>query len=165
MGLFTSVAAAVMMAQLPAAGTAPTSAGATAFNQLQGLVGEWLGKRPDGRDVSVTYRLSAMGSVVVETWNLGAGRESLTIYHMNGPELMATHFCPQGNQPRLRMVKLVGNRFDFVFQDATGVKPGQGVQHEFWIDIGADDTITRSETYVQGDEPETETITYMRVDS
>ena len=61
------------------------------------------------------------------------------------------------------MKRASGARFDFNFQDATGVEPGQGVQHEFWISIGADGTITRSETYVQGDEAESETITYKRV--
>ncbi len=156
MGLLTTLAMALAVA-------APAGAGAMAFQQLKGLVGEWRGQRPDGREIGVTYRLSARDSVLVETWNLGPGLESLTIYHMDGGELMATHFCPQGNQPRLRMKRAAASRFDFTFYDATGVKPGQAIQHDFWIEIGADSTITRSETYVEGDKAESETITYKRV--
>ena len=115
MGLLTTLAMALAVA-------APAGAGAMAFQQLKGLVGEWRGQRPDGREIGVTYRLSARDSVLVETWSLGPGLESLTIYHMDGAELMATHFCPQGNQPRLRMKRAAGSRFDFTFYDATGVK-------------------------------------------
>jgi hypothetical protein len=87
----------------------------------------------------------------------------MTVYHLDGPELMATHFCPQGNQPRLKMMQSTGSRFDFAFHDATGVLPGQGVQRAFWIEIGSDGTLTRSETYVQGEKSETETISYQRL--
>ena len=34
------------------------------------------------------------------------------------------HFCPQGNQPRLKLIPSTGSRFDFAFHDATGVLPG-----------------------------------------
>jgi hypothetical protein len=135
---------------------------AAVFDELKGLVGPWSGRRPDGREVGVTYRLSACDTVLVETWNLGAGREALTIYHMDAGKLMATHFCPQGNQPRLRMRQVGGRRFEFTFHDATGVEPGAAVQHEFWIEIDSGGTITRGETYVQGSESESETITYAR---
>jgi hypothetical protein len=133
-----------------------------AFAQLKSLVGEWRGNRPDGRKVGVNYRLSACGSALVETWDLGADLEALTLYHRDGGMLMATHFCPQGNQPRLRMRQSAGRRFDFTFHDATGVLAGQGVQRAFWIELHADGTFTRSETYVQDGETVTEAITYAR---
>jgi hypothetical protein len=165
MGLLTALAMVVAVSGAAPGETAQQPAGEPAFEQLKTLVGEWRGQRPDGRQIGVTYRLSANGTVLVETWDLGPARESITIYHLNGSQLLATHFCPQGNQPRLKMWRAAGNRFDFTFHDATGVRPGQGVQHEFWIEIGADGAITRSETYVQGDQTESETITYKRVGS
>ena len=134
-----------------------------AFKQLRGLVGVWRGVTPAGAPIGVTYRLSAGDSVLVETWNLGPGRESMTVYHLDGAALLASHFCPQGNQPRLKMIQSTGSRFDFAFHDATGILPGQAVQRAFWIEIGTDRAITRSETYVQDDESETETIRYERV--
>ena len=151
------------MSQATSGATGREPAGGAAFEQLQGLVGEWRGPRPDGRQVGVSYRLSAMGSVLVETWDLGPDCESITVYHMDSSQLLATHFCPQGNQPRLKLWRTAGRRFDFTFHDATGVRPGQSVQREFWIEIGGDGTITRSETYVEGDRSESETITYQRI--
>jgi hypothetical protein len=138
--------------------------GAAAFERLKGLAGQWRGRRPDGREVAVAYRLSACGSVLVETWDLGPGREALTVYHKDGGGLIASHFCPQGNQPRLRMIRAAEARFDFAFLDSTGVEPGQAVQREFWVEFGPDGSFTRGETYVEGDESETETITYRRVE-
>lgn len=161
MGLLAALA--MTLAVVPAAAGEAAPAGAAAFDRLKTLVGAWRGRRPDGRQIGVTYRLSAGDSVLVETWSLGPGRESLTVYHMNGSVLMATHFCPQGNQPRLRMTAATGSRFDFTFHDATGIDPGDAFQHDFWIEIGADDRMTRSETYVQGGESESETIAYERV--
>jgi hypothetical protein len=137
---------------------------AAALDRLKGLVGGWRGRRPDGREVGVAYRLTAGSSALVETWDLGPGREALTVYHRDGGELVASHFCPQGNQPRLRMTKAAADRFDFAFMDATGIEPGQAVQRLFWIELGPDATLTRGETYADGDREETETITYRRVD-
>jgi hypothetical protein len=61
------------------------------------------------------------------------------------------------------LIQSAGSRFDFAFHDATGVLPGQGVQRAFWIEIGADGTLTRSETYMQGEKSETETISYQQL--
>jgi hypothetical protein len=136
------------------------------FEQLKSLAGDWLGHRPDGRPVGVRYRLSAAGSVLVETWDLGPGVEALTVYHMDGGALLVTHFCPQGNQPRLRMRPSVSaGRLDFAFQDAAGVEPGHWVQQAFWIELHSDGTFSRGETYAHGDETETEAITYERLAS
>ena len=153
----------LLTASAGAGGETPEEpSGEAAFEQLKGLVGEWHGQGGDGRQIGVTYRLSANGTVLIETWDLGPARESITIYHLDGYQLLASHFCPQGNQPRLKMCRASGSRFDFTFHDATGVRPGQGVQSAFWIEIRADGTITRSETYVQDDLTESETITYQR---
>ena len=163
MGCFAVLALVMALTQDVGGGGTPDGSGAAAFGQLKSLVGEWRGTRPDGREIVVNYRLSAGGTVLVETWNLGPQRESLTIYHLHGSDLLATHFCPQGNQPRLRMTRPESSRFHFTFYNATGVEPGQAVQNEFWIEIGAGSRMTRSETYVQGDQAETETITYQRL--
>lgn len=162
MSLWIVIAALAAQASADAQPPAPPDA-AAAFARLQALAGNWRGRRPDGREIGVSYRLSAGGTVLVETWALGPGRESLTLYHMDGVALVASHYCPQGNQPRLAMVRAAGNRMDFAFRDATGLDPGEAYQHDFWIEIGADGAITRSETYVEGEESVSETITYWRV--
>ncbi|MEO8670590.1 MAG: hypothetical protein ABI411_04685 [Tahibacter sp.] len=122
----------------------------SAFQSLSGLVGNWQGKLPDGRTHRVNYRLSAGGSALVETWALSAGRESITIYHLDGDALLADHYCVQGNQPRLRWVNGDGNGFSFAFRDGVNLQvAGKSHQHAFWIALHGNDAFERSETYVE----------------
>jgi hypothetical protein len=132
---------------------AATPDAAAAFQRLTTLVGAWKGTRPDGHEHRVDYRLSAGGSVLVETWTLGAGRESLTLYHLDGTRLLATHYCPQGNQPRLQLTAVKDDgTLSFEFLDGTnlGVKD-KSHQHAFWLRLDGEHGFTRSETYVEND--------------
>jgi hypothetical protein len=144
------------------------------FKQLSELVGEWRGRFPDGREHRVSYRLTAAGSTLVETWALAPGRESMTLYHLDGDELLATHYCPQGNQPRLRLVpsKKAG-RLSFVFKDGSNLAvPNRSHQHSMWIELGGAKKFTRSETYIEnGTAPkssveaeEGEAVVYTRIE-
>ena len=148
---------------------------ANAFKQLSSLVGAWEGKFEDGRPHSVSYRLTAGGTVLVETWTLGSGRESMTLYHMDGGTLVADHYCPQGNTPRLELKKGGGaDRLSFVFRDGTNLQvKGKSHQHAFWIKLNGKDSFERGETYVENGSPSTEAanmkpgeaITYTRMGS
>jgi hypothetical protein len=87
----------------------------------------------------------------VETWTLGPNRESLTLYSTSGSDLMATHYCPQGNQPRLRLVRggdPATLRFTFVDGGNLDVR-GKSHQRAFWMRFDGPDSFTRSETYVE----------------
>lgn len=128
----------------------PPSA-ATAFELLTSLVGTWEGTFPDGRKHSVSYRLTAAGSVLVETWKLGPDRESMTLYGTDGSNLIATHFCPQGNQPRLQLVQSDDSaKLSFEFLDGINLQvEGKEHQHAFWLKIDGPNSFTRSETYVK----------------
>jgi hypothetical protein len=77
-----------------------------AFAILKGLAGEWQGKAMDkekGPDISVTYRITANGSVVLETLFPGTEHEMLTLYHLDNGKLVLTHYCAMGNQPRMEL--------------------------------------------------------------
>jgi hypothetical protein len=89
----------------------------------------------------------------------------MTVYHMDGEHLLATHYCPQGNQPRLQYREESSNeRLHFVFRDATNLPdPRAAHQHEFWIRFHADGAFARSETYVENGEAGSETATYTRL--
>ena len=128
---------------------------ANAFKQLSSLVGTWEGKFEDGRPHSVSYRLTAGGSVLVETWTLGPGRESMTLYHMDGETLVADHYCPQGNTPRLVLTKGGGaDRLSFVFRDGTNLQvKGKSHQRAFWIKVNGKNSFERGETYVENGGP------------
>jgi len=77
-----------------------------AFAMLKGLAGEWQGRAMDkdkGPEVSVTYRVTANGSVVLETLFPGSDHEMLTLYHLDNGRLVLTHYCAMGNQPRMEL--------------------------------------------------------------
>lgn len=144
---------------------------ATAFQQLSELVGNWVGKSESGREHSVNYRLSAGGTVLVETWTLSPTRESMTLYFLDGESLMAVHYCPQGNQPRLVLVSNTA-RLSFEFHDGTNLQaPNASHQYSFWMQMEGKDHFRRNETYVDNtaviDSASTEdpkaTVSYARV--
>lgn len=72
------------------------------FEALKKLVGDWTATGPDGKPMETKFRLSAGGSVLVETLFPGKPEEMITMYHMDGPDLILTHYCMLGNQPRLK---------------------------------------------------------------
>jgi hypothetical protein len=143
--------------------TEEAPAAAPGFERLKALAGEWRGRTPHGRDIGLSYRLTANGSALVESWNLGEGRESVTIYHMDGDVLLASHFCPLGNQPRLALRRAAADRLEFQFRDGSNLDPAiDAHQHSFWIEFHGPDTIVRSETYREGGDDETEAVRYER---
>ena len=135
-----------------------------AFQTLKSFVGDWQGVTESGRQFQVSYRLTANDTVLIETWTMSPTRQSMTVYHMDGEALIATHYCPQGNQPRLQYRADTSNeRLHFTFRDATNLPdPNVAHQHEFWIRRHADGTFARNETYLENGEAGSETATLTR---
>ena len=76
----------------------------TPWQTLAGLDGSWRlsAPRSDGeRDFRISFRMISRGSALVETFGNPAKTVTQTIYHRDGEKIMATHYCAQGNQPRL----------------------------------------------------------------
>jgi hypothetical protein len=121
-----------------------------AFDRLATLVGDWDGRFPDGRAHRVNFRLTAGGTVLLETWALSPTRESLTLYHLDGDVLVATHYCPQGTQPRLQLQEGRDDaRLSFRLRDGSSLQvPDRSHQHSFWMELRGADAFARSETYV-----------------
>jgi hypothetical protein len=143
----TPIATSTVSATAPVASTTPSAA--DVFKQLGALVGEWEGKFENGRVHRVTYRLSARGYALVETWALGPTSESITIYHLDGDKLVADHYCPQGNSPRLELSGMVGDQLNFTFRDGTNLGiVGKSHQQHFWLQIKSAEEYMRGETYV-----------------
>ncbi len=150
-----SAAAAILLCGSAGAAQTPQSPAARAFERLSALAGTWSGSWANGRAHSVTYRLSAGGTALVETWALGPGRESITIYHLDGDRLLATHYCPQGTQPRLALAPArEADRLDFALVDGANLNaPGRSHQHNMTIWLRGADRFERSEHYVENGAP------------
>ncbi|HEY4121982.1 MAG TPA: hypothetical protein VGM56_29145 [Byssovorax sp.] len=92
-----------------------------AFAALTALVGEWDAPTGRGGTVHASYRLVSRGTALVETWRTPSS-ETLTIFHRDGGRLVATHYCAQGNQPRLELAPRTSDgAFEFTFVDATNL--------------------------------------------
>jgi hypothetical protein len=88
-----------------------------AYNQLKGLAGEWKGGigKPDGPSNSVIYRVTANGHTVMETLFPGTDHEMISMYHLDGQELVLTHYCAAGNQPRMKYSQEKSTATELVF--------------------------------------------------
>jgi hypothetical protein len=101
------------------AGTTPAPSN-PAFDKLKTLVGTWESKTPDGKTASMTVRLTGNGSALVFDMQEGGGM--ITVVHPDGANLMATHYCGAGNQPRFVMVPSSDpNVIAFQFKDVTNL--------------------------------------------
>ena len=82
------------------------SPGAVSLDRLKALAGEWVAAEDNEMakkgDLVARYAVSAGGTAVVETVFPGSTHEMVTVYHLDGPDLVLTHYCMEGNQPRMR---------------------------------------------------------------
>jgi hypothetical protein len=101
-------------------------AAAAAFERLKALEGSWVD--PDGAfgpkgAIAATYRVTGGGTTVVETFPVGSKEEMVTVYHKDGDDLVLTHYCSAGNQPRMRARTFAGNVLAFEFDGGTNIDP------------------------------------------
>ena len=138
---------------------------AEVFEALKSLVGSWHGKTDKGRVIKFTYTLHAKGSVLMEAWTLGSTSDALTLYHMDSSSLMATHYCPLCNQPKLLLSQVKSPRtFAFEFSFATNLPNPEAVhQQSFEVRLLGSDSFWRGEVYVEAGVYEAEGVTYHRI--
>jgi hypothetical protein len=79
---------------------------------MKALAGDWTGTvETNGKSepASINYKVTSMGSAVVETLFPGKSEEMVSVYHddENG-KLSMTHYCAIGNQPQLDLKKSDG---------------------------------------------------------
>lgn len=80
----------------------PTNA---TLEKLKKLAGTWVVADQDGKptsEVMSIIRVTAGGSAVHEVLFPGQPHEMISVYTAEGPEVLMTHYCVLGNQPRMR---------------------------------------------------------------
>jgi hypothetical protein len=103
---------------------AGASGGQRALDKLKALEGEWLdadGVFGTKGAMAATYRITSGGKAVVETLAVNSPFEMVTIYHLDGDDLVLTHYCSDGNQPRMRSKGLSGNTLAFDYDGGTNI--------------------------------------------
>lgn len=94
------------------------------LEQFKLLAGDWVGKGPhEEKEMIVNYKVTSNGSAVVETIGPGTEHEMVTVIHPDGDDLILTHYCALGNQPKMR-AKTKGDdkKVAFEFVGATNMK-------------------------------------------
>jgi len=113
-----------------------TSSGAPdglgAFETLKSLQGNWVA-HPEQGLTYVSYRLASSASVLVEEMTAGQQGMSvppamMSVYHLDNGRLVMTHFCGQGNQPRMLADEVGPSRLHFSVMDVTNL-PSPDASH------------------------------------
>ncbi|HLW65778.1 MAG TPA: hypothetical protein VKS79_10700 [Gemmataceae bacterium] len=117
-----------------------------AFEQLKKLAGTWVMADKDGKptdQVVSVIKLTAGGSAVQETLFPGQQMEMISMYHMDGPDLVMTHYCMLGNQPKMKAdPKSPKNQIKWQFAGGTNFDPAKDAHmHEGSVTIIDDDHI------------------------
>jgi hypothetical protein len=110
--------------------------------KLKKLAGEWLsadepdkGQSADAGQPICTYKVTSAGSVVMETLFPGTPHEMVTMYYQEGPDLVLTHYCALGNQPRMKAEPPTSpDKLEFKFAGGSNIDPGKDAHmHELTL--------------------------------
>jgi hypothetical protein len=126
------------------------------FEKLKTLVGEWVQVDKSGKpsaEVLTVFKLTGGGSAIQETIHPNTPMEMISLYHMDGADVVLTHYCMLGNQPKMKAdAKSTDKEIVFAFAGGTNIKPEKDMYiHDGsikWIDA---DTIEWSwQAYMDG---------------
>ena len=133
-------ALAALSASLAAA--SPTVA---PLDRFRALSGDWVaaedGEMAKQGDLVARYHLTGSGTAVVEDVFPGTPHQMTTVYHLDGPDLVLTHYCMGGNQPRMRAKATAAPKIEFLFDGGTNIDPKRDSHmHEATFEfVGADE--------------------------
>lgn len=89
------------------------------------LSGTWLNEPNKGEEdkprEKIEFRFTSGGKVLMETMFPGTDHEMVNIYHLDKGELLVTHYCAMGNQPRMKLVSAANGEYTFEFKDGTNI--------------------------------------------
>lgn len=133
------------------------------FERLKTLVGDWEGENAEGKPVRVFYELVAAGSALVEHLDTPESGKMVTVYHLDGVNLMMTHYCSAQNQPRMRAMTSDSNLLDFIYVGATNLKSeNDGHMNELKLRFKDADHITAEWVWKQAGAEKADLMTFRR---
>ena len=126
----STLAAAALLASAASASAAGPVDPKAAFERLKSLAGTWQGQAghgPADQPATVVDRLASGGTVVQETLFPETPHEMISMYHLAGGQLVMTHYCAMGNQPRLKLDTAASTpeRLVFAFDGGSNFDPAK----------------------------------------
>lgn len=102
----------------------PTNSG---LEKMKKLAGTWVAADENGKptdQVVSIIKVTAGGSAVHETIFPGQPQEMISVYTAQGPDLVMTHYCVLGNQPRMKAdPKSPANQIRWEFAGGANLDP------------------------------------------
>ncbi len=128
------------------AGKKPPATQNAGFEKLKKLAGTWVATDKDGKptdQVVSVIKVTAGGSIVHETLFPGQPTEMISVYNLEGSDLVLTHYCMLGNQPRMKAdPKSPANQLCFKFIGGANLDPSKDMHmHEGTLTFVDDDHI------------------------
>jgi hypothetical protein len=136
----------------------PTPSTHPGLERMKKLAGTWVAAddkgNPTDKIVSI-IKVTAGGSAVHETLFPGEAHEMVSVYHREGDDLVMTHYCVLGNQPRMKAdPKSPPNQIHFQFAGGTNLDPSKDKHmHEGTITFVDEDHIEWSGVAWEGGKP------------
>jgi hypothetical protein len=119
------------------------------WEKIKALAGDW--ERTSGNiKATTTYKVTAANSAVMMMLpGEQPGQEMVTMFHPDGKDLMATHYCSAKNQPRMKLVPSNNpNEIRFKFVDGTNLgEKGVGYMTELALLLDGPDHHTQEWTF------------------
>src|SRR5882757_9108813 len=137
---------------------ATSAASHSSLERLKKLAGTWVAADEDGKptdQVVSVIKVTAAGSAVQETLYPGQAQEMMSIYHRDKADLLMTHYCALGNQPRMKAdPDSPSNQIRFKFAGGTNLDPAKDMHmHEGTLTFVDDDHIQFSGVAWVGGKP------------
>jgi hypothetical protein len=139
-------------------GKVPAARTNAGLEKMKRLAGTWVAVGQDGKptdQVVSLIKVTAGGSAVHETLFPGQPHEMISIYTADGPDLLLTHFCMLGNQPRMKAdANAPSNQIRFKFAGGTNLDPKKDKHmHDATLTIVDDDHIEITAVAWEGGAP------------
>ncbi|MCA9277495.1 MAG: hypothetical protein H6815_01755 [Phycisphaeraceae bacterium] len=124
------------------------------FERLSKLDGTFLVPTERARTTYVTFENASRGGSIVETWRRkNEPVHSITVFYRDQGVVYCRHYCPQGNQPILRLDSFDGTVAHFSLVTLTGDRD-RAHMHLLTMEFPAsNDHVGVEEVYFTGDEP------------
>lgn len=104
----------------------PDETQASAMDLLAQFEGEWEMVDENGETgPGSVFKVTSAGSIVREIMFEGHGHEMTNVYHMDGGQVVCTHYCAVGNQPRMVATVDGSNSLAFKTDSVSNLLPAQ----------------------------------------
>ena len=132
------------------------------------LVGTWVAADENGNptdQIASVIKLTAGGSAIHETLFPGQDHEMISVYTVDGNDLVMTHYCVLGNQPRMKAdPQSTANKIVFVFDGGSNLDPSKDQHmHGATLTIVDDDHIEVQGEGWEGGQPAHEMCGVMKL--